>query len=197
MAGSTAMTISTTLLLFLVLPAAISAVPADLNKDFIDTNCKTTLYPDICYTSIIAYAGDIEVSPAKLARVAVDHSFNSIRSIALYVLNNSGKFNNNNDKTTVGVLKDCNKNFEDAVLQVQRSNREIRYLDFSVSKEALLFKISNVQTWLSAALTNQETCATELANIKSELHDKVVNSKKFVSIALALVNSYAKAAQAN
>ena len=55
--------------------------------------------------------------------------------------------------------------------------------------------MSNVQTWMSAALTNEETCTDGFEDVadgavKSEVCDRAENVKKLTSNALALVNCY-------
>lgn len=55
--------------------------------------------------------------------------------------------------------------------------------------------MSNVQTWMSAALTNQETCTDGFEDVpdcpvKSDVNDMTVSVKQVTSNALALVNSF-------
>lgn len=62
--------------------------------------------------------------------------------------------------------------------------------------ESLQFQMSNVQTWMSAALTNEETCTDGFedvgdGDVKTDVRERVVKVKQVTSNALALVNSYA------
>lgn len=62
--------------------------------------------------------------------------------------------------------------------------------------ERFRFQMSNVQTWMSAALTEEETCTDGFEDVpegtvKTDVCDRVSYVKKFTSNALALVNSYA------
>ncbi|XP_043700223.1 pectinesterase inhibitor 10-like [Telopea speciosissima] len=75
-------------------------------------------------------------------------------------------------------------------VEMQRSSTEIQ-------PAITPFQISNVQTWMSAALTNQDTCADELIeSVKSDVQDRVLNGKKLTSIALAFINKFAQATNA-
>ncbi|XP_043714695.1 pectinesterase inhibitor 10-like [Telopea speciosissima] len=184
------MTISTALLLVLLLPAISAARlnpnpnPNNNGNDFIRTNCDATLYSDVCYASLIARTNEVQGSPAKLASVAVDVSLSSARNISAYILNLAR--NPNSDK----VLKDCVSTFGDAIDQMQRSSTELQ-------RASTAFQISNVQTWMSAALTNQDTCGDELIeSVKSDVQDRVLNGKKLTSIALAFINKFAQATNA-
>ncbi|KAJ0094197.1 hypothetical protein Patl1_15487 [Pistacia atlantica] len=65
------------------------------------------------------------------------------------------------------------------------------------SKETLRFLMSNVQTWMSAALTDQETCTDGFDDVadgpvKADVVNRAAYVKKLTSNALALVNSYAE-----
>lgn len=58
------------------------------------------------------------------------------------------------------------------------------------------FQMSNVQTWMSAALTDQETCTDGFEGVpdcplKSDVNEKSTCVKQVTSNALALVNSFA------
>ncbi|XP_043695104.1 pectinesterase inhibitor 7-like [Telopea speciosissima] len=194
----------------LLLLQAISVV--DCNKDqdsndatdFIRTNCNATLYPDVCYSSLSRYANTIQQSPAKLARVAVAVSLSRARRIAAYITNlsrqpNSAAF----DTETAAVLKDCSSTFGDAIDQMRRSNTEMIHLDLtSHSQESLRFQMSNVQTWMSAALTNEDTCTDEFGDlpdesVKSDVCERVVYGRKLTSNALAMVNRFVAATEAD
>ncbi|KAE8719259.1 21 kDa protein [Hibiscus syriacus] len=62
--------------------------------------------------------------------------------------------------------------------------------------ESFRFQMGNVQTWMSAALTDEETCTDGFEDVGDGPLKAAVceggNVKKFTSNALALVNSYAE-----
>nr|GMD13703.1 21 kDa protein-like [Ipomoea batatas] len=60
----------------------------------------------------------------------------------------------------------------------------------------LRFQLSNVQTWMSAAETNEDTCVDGFDDVaegplKSDVYDGIVKVKQVTSNALALVNAFA------
>ena len=68
------------------------------------------------------------------------------------------------------------------------------------SGESLRFQLSNVQTWMSAALTNEETCTDGFEDIpdnevKADVCGRAVKVKEVTSNALALVNGFANSIQ--
>lgn len=71
--------------------------------------------------------------------------------------------------------------------------KQMRDLVSTGSLESFRFQMSNVQTWLSAALTDEETCTDGFKDVKDEPRKdevcaRVDDVKKLTSNALALVN---------
>ncbi|KAF8389977.1 hypothetical protein HHK36_024497 [Tetracentron sinense] len=177
-------------LLLSLLPAAISA--SSNATDFIRASCVATLYPDLCYSSLYRYANAVRQSPAQLARVAVSLSLSQARRMASYLSNLSSQPNCRAEPRAAAALHDCFATFGEAVDQMRRSLKEMRHLD---AAESFIFQMSNVQTWMSAALTNEETCTDEFEDVldgpmRTDVSDRAANVKKFTSNALALVNSF-------
>ncbi|CAI0445638.1 unnamed protein product [Linum tenue] len=56
------------------------------------------------------------------------------------------------------------------------------------SGEAFRFQMSNVQTWMSVALTNEETCRKDVQGVGGGMavYARAAEAKKYTSIALAL-----------
>ncbi|RVW48489.1 Pectinesterase inhibitor 11 [Vitis vinifera] len=181
-------------LLFAAAAATTPTTYPDNSKavDFIRTSCNATLYPKLCYTSLSAYANTIQQSPAHLARVAVAISLSRARHMASYVANLSRQADYGSAPRTAAALHDCFSTFGDAIDQIRGSLKQMRQLK---AGESFRFQMGNVQTWMSAALTNEDTCTDGFEDapdgaVKSEVCDRVENVKKFTSNALALVNSY-------
>ncbi|KJU81240.1 hypothetical protein N619_00155, partial [Ectopseudomonas oleovorans] len=78
--------------------------------------------------------------------------------------------------------------FGDAVDQIRRSLKQMRHL--GGSGESLRFLLSNVQTYMSAALTNEDTCLEgfqDLASgpVKTDVCGRVAPVRQLTSNALA------------
>ncbi|XP_050233662.1 21 kDa protein-like [Mercurialis annua] len=190
-----------TLLLFaaalLLLTATADDPTAQSNStNYIRTNCGTTLYPDICFSSLSRYASAIQQNPRRLAHVAIGVSLSRARHVAAYVSNLSREADYSSDHRAAAALHDCYSNFGDAVDEIRGSLKQMRQLGAAGSSaEAFRFLMSNVQTWMSAALTDEDTCTDGFEDVadgevKSEVCERAAVAKKFVSNALALVNSY-------
>lgn len=189
-----------TLLLHLQSFAAVASHgPASQSNstDYIRSSCVATLYPEICFTSLSRYASAVQQNPARLARAAIGVSLSRARRMTAYVSNLSRQADYGSDHRAAAALHDCFSNFGDAVDEIRGSLKQMRQLGAAGSSaEAFRFQMSNVQTWMSAALTDEETCTDGFEDVpagpmKSEVCERAADVKKFTSNALALVNSYA------
>ncbi|KAK6157577.1 hypothetical protein DH2020_011825 [Rehmannia glutinosa] len=162
-------------------------------SDFIRTNCDTTLYPELCYHSLAGYANAVQQDPARLARVAVGVSLSRAQRMAMYVANLSRRADYGADPRAASALHDCFSVLGDAVDQIRGSVKQMRRL--TGSGEEVRFQLSNVQTWMSAALTNEDTCVDGFEDVadgavKSDVCDRALKVKEVTSNALALVNGF-------
>ncbi|KFK33383.1 hypothetical protein AALP_AA5G006000 [Arabis alpina] len=172
--------------------------------DFIRTSCNATLYPDVCFTSLSGYASAVQDSPARLAKLAIGVSLSQAKSTAAFLskLSHSAALTAG---TASAAIRDCLSNVEDAVDEMRGSLRQLRDMNGGGvaagrrSVETFRFQMSNVQTWMSAALTDEDTCTDGFEDmeevlggvIKTSVCDRVEGVKRLTSNALALVNTYA------
>ncbi|XP_054823123.1 pectinesterase inhibitor 7-like [Prosopis cineraria] len=172
------------------LPQSSAAVPGD--SDFIRSACNTTLYADLCHSSISPYANAIKQNPSALARVGVAVAHAVVRGVATDVsaLSREAK------GRAAGAINDCISILGDAVDQMSESLGQLRQIAAGKGGD-FKFAIDTVLTEMSAALTNEDTCTDEFQDepegpVKNKVVDGVAKANKFTSIALAFVNYYAK-----
>ncbi|KAJ1404452.1 Pectinesterase inhibitor domain [Sesbania bispinosa] len=169
----------------------------DEDTEFIRTSCNTTLYPDVCYTSLFRYANAVQQNPGQLARVAISVSLSKVHRTASYISNLTRETDYGGNSRATQALHDCFSNLGDAVDEIRGSLKQMRQIGAAgAGASSFLFQMSNVQTWMSAALTDEETCTDGFQDVpdcptKADICDRVTHVKKFTSNALALVNSYA------
>lgn len=93
-----------------------------------------------------------------------------------------------NEANTVSALSDCEKLFDDAVSQLNNSVASVADGSEKVLTEAT---IADVNTWISAAMTDQDTCLDGLeemqSSVLSEVKSKVQMSKECMSNSLAIL----------
>ncbi|CAI9762358.1 unnamed protein product [Fraxinus pennsylvanica] len=161
------------------------------NTEFIRTSCSATTYPKLCYTSLSTYVAAIRQDPKLLAHTALSVTLDTARSTSTMM----GKLSHIRGMTRreVGAMKDCVEELRDSVDQLSRSMAEMN--EIKGSNFGMI--MSDVQTWVSAALTDEDTCMAGFAgkvmngNVKTAVRERIVNVAHLTSNALALINSYA------
>lgn len=172
----------------------ISAARPATNKastEFIRTACGTTTYPQLCFTSLAAHASVIQTNPKLLASTALSVTLATARSTSSdmsTLLKRHGL-----TPREVSAMRDCVEELGDSVDQLKKSMGEMS----QIKSSNFGLMINDIQTWVSAALTDEDTCAngfTENAmteNVRTVVNARIVNIAHMTSNALALINSYA------
>lgn len=160
--------------------------------EFIKASCNTTLYPQLCYKSLSEFAEKIHASPKLLANTSISVTLKEAESTFI-TMKNMSRYKG----LTVGeraALRDCVEVTDDSVYELQRSMDQMDHMDDGSTQFA--FEISNVQTWVSAALTDYSTCMDGFYNVnegyvKAKVCKYAVNVSQLTSIALTFINRYA------
>ncbi|RXI01140.1 hypothetical protein DVH24_001374 [Malus domestica] len=166
--------------------------PTEANTDYIKTSCKVAMYPRLCYNSLSISAGKIQTNPKQLVHTSlnVTLAFTQATSVTMKSLNHNAS----------AALVDCAEELGDTVEMLQQSIEELGRVDGASSSR---FQLSNIQTWVSAAFTNEDTCEDGFANlplngkVETTAHRHVTKAAHLTSNALALVNAYASAKTAS
>lgn len=183
------------LVLFFVLNMsgmAESAITKNSNPmDFIKASCKATRYPALCVRCLSGYASAIKQNDRQLAQTALSVSLTKVRSAATFVAKMSKA--RGLKAREYQAVKDCIENLGDTVDRLNQSIPELRRLGPAGGQD-FRWHMSNVQTWVSAALTNENTCLDGFAgrvmvgNVKAAIQSRVRSVAQVTSNALALVN---------
>ncbi|KAM1340352.1 pectinesterase 1-like [Malus sylvestris] len=195
---SSAVAISAVICLTLVITLAIAALihesttessdesqPQSLSnsaESTIKTVCNVTRYPDSCFRSISALNRSPNPDPEAIFKLSLEISAAEIsRLLALFKTVNS-------DPAT----QDCVSQLEEAISRVNDSASAMRV---DPGEKALTGdKVKDIQTWISSAVTDQETCldgleemgSTAVEAVKSEMN----KSKEYSSNSLAIVANF-------
>ncbi|KAI3517581.1 hypothetical protein L1887_16796 [Cichorium endivia] len=175
------------ILLFTSLISLISALQTT-NVEFIRTSCSLTTYPTLCFNSLSTRAATIQTSPKLLAQTALSVTLDTTRSTSSAMVKLSQV--HGMAPREVAAMKDCIELLSDSVYELKKSLEE---MNRPGSKDSGLV-INDIQTWLSSAMTDEDTCSEGFANdrkMKSVVRGKIVNVAHLTSNALALINSYA------
>ncbi|CAA0835560.1 Plant invertase/pectin methylesterase inhibitor superfamily protein [Striga hermonthica] len=176
-------------LIFLSFLYALSlSTTAAMPTDFINASCHATLYSTLCYKSLKPYAWKIQKSPRLIAMMALSISVKTARETESYLakLAKSDRLSSRES----GAVKDCLKEMGNTVSQLNDSVTELKKLD----KGDFSWHMSNLKTWVSAALTDESTCTDGFSDgaqngeIKSKIQAKMGIVVQLTSNALALCN---------
>lgn len=181
------------LLLLLLLHLSMAAPPSPATN-FIKSSCKTTTYPALCVQSLTVYASTIQRSRRQLAQTALSVSLakaQSAKSFVAQLAKTKGL-----KPREYAALKDCLEEMGDTADRLSKSVRELKNTG-RASGPDFIWHMSNVETWVSAALTDDNTCLDGFSGrvlngkIKDSVRARVTNLVQVTSNALALVNSFA------
>ncbi|KAJ6818208.1 putative 21 kDa protein-like [Iris pallida] len=163
--------------------------------DFIRTSCNSTLYPSLCFASLSPYANAVGGSPVRLAHLAVNVTRGHARALSAHVsaLRRAPPWGRMSTREWAA-LQDCAETLGDAVDLAWRSALELGQVDRSPSGPETGWHVFNVQTWMSGAMTNEQTCTDGFdavvagSAMKTDVCGRVSRLKQYTSNALALVN---------
>ncbi|XP_020238988.1 pectinesterase inhibitor 4 [Cajanus cajan] len=158
-------------------------------RNYIITSCNSTTYPTVCYSSLSPYASEIEADPLRLCNVSL--------SLALEAANRASSAiskilsTNNFPGIAEQVVQDCLGNVKDSIGELKDSLDAMGHLD-GVDKE---FQISNIKTWVSASITNDQTCSDGFdemnvdATLRGKIRKIILDVARKTSNALYFINN--------
>ncbi|XP_059655155.1 21 kDa protein-like [Cornus florida] len=162
--------------------------------NFIKTSCRATSYPALCVQSLSSYASTIQQSDQQLTQASLSVSLTRARLAAVF-LSKMTKTSGIKPREYQAV-KDCIANIGDAIYELNRSVQELGHMGKAGAQD-FSWHMSNVQTWVSTALTKENTCVDGFSvqgmdgNLKVAIKNRVTNIAQLTSNALALASRYA------
>lgn len=183
------------LLVFMSLVTAESSITP---SEFIKSSCRATRYPVLCVQCLMGYASVIGQSERQLTITALSVSISRTRSSASFVKKISKA--RGIKPREYRAVQDCIENMGDSLDSLSQSVRELGSIGHAVGED-FVWHMTNVQTWVSAALTDDNTCLDGFAGpsmngiVKAAIKDRVVNVAQVTSNTLALVNRFASSHQ--
>ncbi|KAI3987998.1 hypothetical protein MKX01_032192 [Papaver californicum] len=145
-------------------------------QNLVRSSCIHANYPDLCLRTLTSFMGQAN-TPNDVAKAAV--------TIFQKKRNGSG----GGSKRENGALTDCIEEMTDSVEQLKKTLSELQHL----RSRTFRWQLSNVQTWVSAALTYEDTCLDGFKTVdsdinKDEIKKKINNLARITSNALYLIN---------
>lgn len=156
-----------------------------LGNNYVEDACSVTRYPGLCVDRLASFSSTAKDSPSKWARAGVSVTIGEVKIVAKYLATLKNKRYTN-------ILFDCVECFQDTLDNLHRSLGVLRNLSASEFSN----QVGDVTTWLSAALTDEDTCLDGFEEQNkgkrvANLINRVNNATYMTSNALALVNKLA------
>ncbi|XP_061349301.1 probable pectinesterase/pectinesterase inhibitor 61 [Gastrolobium bilobum] len=133
----------------------------------ISRTCSKTQFPTLCVNSLLDFPGSTAASEKDLVHI----SFNITLQRLTKSLYSSAAISATMNSLVRAAFEDCLELLDDSIDALARS---LTSLGSSSSS-------SDVVTWLSAALTNQDTCAEGFADTSGAVKDQMANNLKDLS----------------
>ncbi|KAL4613875.1 hypothetical protein ACB092_07G013500 [Castanea dentata] len=145
-------------------------------QDLVRSSCENASYPNICIRTLSSYTGPAK-TPKDLAQAAVKVSLSKAKRVSNYLAQVSEAKDLKISKRQRGALSDC-------VEQISESHLRV---------ETFRWQMNNAETWVSAALTYEDTCLDGFQGVdgnklKSDVKRKIRNVGKVTSNALYMIN---------
>ncbi|CAL5359903.1 unnamed protein product [Camellia sinensis] len=171
-------------------------IPTNANTDFIKKSCAITLYPQLCYDSLSIFADKIKTSRKNLATFAISVTLSAAQATSDFMT----KLSKSPGLSPVeaSALADCVELSGNSADELSRSLKEIANTNFGDPNFGR--QINDVQTFVSAAFTDFDTCLDGFSKkasgqVKTKVGTQVLNVEHLTSNALAFINSYATGPQ--
>ncbi|KDP22406.1 hypothetical protein JCGZ_26237 [Jatropha curcas] len=171
--------------------SAATARSTAASSNFIKASCRTTTYPVLCVESLSAYAPSIQQNPRQLTEAALSVSVARAQATRTFVYKLT-KFKGVKPREREAI-NDCLEEIDDTVDRLSKSFKELK----SAKGKDFQWHMSNVETWVSAALTDENTCVDGFAGkaldgkLKASIKARIVNVAQVTSNALSLINKFA------
>ncbi|KAJ6761211.1 hypothetical protein OIU79_025942 [Salix purpurea] len=185
------------LLTFLICMSNMEISLADTNTtknstetytNYLKKACNSTLYPQICFESLSSYTSTIKTNGLKMCTKALTVTLKAASNTSRLVRSLSKE--GNLSKAEAGIIKDCIDEMGDSIDMLKKSLKALG----SVNGSEIEFQISNIKTWMSAAMTDETTCTDGIDERKisdevmRKIRKTIVNISMLTSNALALIN---------
>ncbi|PIN20063.1 Pectinesterase [Handroanthus impetiginosus] len=152
-------------------------------QDLVRQSCVHATYPKVCLRTLSSYGGAARTT-RDLAQVAVRVSLAHVREVSDFLSQLKGS-----GRREQGALNDCVAQMGDTVEELRKTLTALQHLQRGAD---FRWQMSNAETWVSAALTNEDTCLDGFKEIngkvRSDVRRKITNVARITSNALYLIN---------
>ncbi|XP_060171463.1 pectinesterase-like [Lycium barbarum] len=163
-----------------------SGTQVSTSSKSVEAMCQPTQYKETCEKSLNSAKNTSD--PKELIKQAFDSSINEIASS----IKNSAPFKEAaNDPRTKDALKICDEVLDRSIEEIKRSFSKIDSNDLNKLIKEYIY---DVRSWLSSAVTFEETCIDAFANTTGDTGEKMKNllktANELSSVALEIISNF-------
>ncbi|KAF5455288.1 hypothetical protein F2P56_024883 [Juglans regia] len=136
------------------------------------STCQGTLYPDLCVSTLSSFPDLTSKSLQQIISATVNHTIYEVKSSSSNCTGIRKKLKNLLDPLEKRALDDCLELFDNTIAELRTTISDL----FAMRKSSASKNYHNLQTLLSAAMTNQYTCLDGFAYCKGNVRDEIKNS---------------------
>ncbi|XP_019198143.1 PREDICTED: pectinesterase 1 [Ipomoea nil] len=151
--------------------------------------CAVTLHPDSCLSSMSPFPAPPKPDPEHFLNVSLRVAIDELANVSSLPKSLMSKVN---ERAARSALEDCDGLFDDAQSQLNESAGFMNSGPGNLTLALTPFQINSMQTWISAAMTDEDTCLNGLEDVNStvigEVKARVHKSNEYMSNTLAILN---------
>ncbi|KAJ0797717.1 putative pectinesterase [Helianthus annuus] len=158
---------------------------------YLEAQCRTSIYRELCVETLLPYVTKNALGPQQLARVSLAVCLTKARQTKEYVDMVAKRFNKSDQ-----AIEECLHQINNGVNQITLSVKEFQQIGKDGEENFVLHE-GNVQSWVSAGLTDVDMCIDGLlgdgfgGREKAMIKAKLLNVKQLASNSLSLFNRFA------
>ncbi|KAL1218120.1 Pectinesterase 3 [Cardamine amara subsp. amara] len=166
--------------------------PPPISSASLKSICAVTRYPETCFNSLCSSSlneSNSKFDPESILELSLRLASKSISSLSM-------SFRSINDMPEDAAVGDCIKLYNDALSQLNDSISEIEKEKKKGGNWLTKEVIGDVKTWISAAMTDGETCSDGIEEmgtvVGNEIKKEMEIANQMMSISLAIVSQIKK-----
>ncbi|GAV64870.1 PMEI domain-containing protein [Cephalotus follicularis] len=173
---------------YIISSSAARHLSTQTSTEFIKKSCSSTSYPMLCFSTLSRHANLIQNSPKILAHTALNVTLFTAKSVSNMMITMSHR--HGMKPREMGAMKDCVEELSASTDALRRSLDEFS----RIGSADWRLTMSDIQTWVSAALTDDMTCTDGFegkemnGNVKDVVGGQILKVAHLTSNALALIN---------
>lgn len=163
---------------------------------YLESQCRSARYPDLCVKTLMPYVNkNVVPGPQRLAQISLASCLSKARLTRTYVSMIAKKLNQTGNSQDYQALEECVHQIDNGVDQITRSFKELQQMGTD-GDENFMWHESNVQSWVSAALTDVMTCIDGITGDgigrreKAMIQARFLNMKQLASNSLMMFSRY-------